>query len=71
VFRDGKRVIEARDNVDGARWSDPVVLAPDGATPRYVRRGNQALVTYTTYAGGTTPHVRVMDPLPAIEGEAR
>jgi len=70
VFRDGKRVIEARVQ-DSARWRDPVVLAPDGATPRYVRRGNQALLTYTTYAGGSTPHVRVMDPLPAIEGVSR
>jgi len=47
-----------------------MTFAPDGLTPRYVRRGGHALVTYTVF-NGATPHVRVMDPLPAIEGAFR
>lgn len=71
VFRDNKRAIEARTSDAGhARWSEAVVLAQDGATPRYIRRGDHALLTYTSFVDGT-PHVHVMDPLPAIEGESR
>lgn len=70
VFRDDKRAIEARvSDEEHQRWSDPVVLAADGSTPRYVRRGTQALLTYTTFVD-ETPHVRVLDPLPPIEGES-
>jgi hypothetical protein len=64
-----KRAIEARVHDNGA-WSDAIVLAPQGATPRYVRSGNRAALTFTTYVDGAS-HVRVMDPLPAIEGETR
>lgn len=71
VFRDGKRAVESRvSDAAHARWSEPVVLAPDGATPRFVRRGDRALLTFTTHVDGT-PHVHVIDPLPLIEGESR
>ena len=71
AVRDGKRTIEARtSDAAHAHWSDAKVLAHDGATPRYVRRGDRALVTYTTLTGDV-PHVHVMDPSPAIEGESR
>ncbi len=68
---DGKRAVEARiSDAAHSKWSEPAVLAADGATPRYVRRGDNAVLTYTTYVDGT-PHVHVMDPLPAIEGALR
>lgn len=71
VVRDNKRTIEARTSDTGlTRWSEPVVLATDGASPRYIRSGDHALLTYTAFVEGT-PHVHVMDPLPAIEGESR
>jgi hypothetical protein len=83
VVRGDKRAIEARvseapdgavEAPDGAaahaRWSDAKVLAADGSTPRYVRRGDHAVLTYTTYVDGT-PHVHVMDPLSAIKGASR
>lgn len=70
VFRDGKRAIEARTrDASRGRWSDATVFAPDGLTPRYVRRGDRALLTYTTNVDGV-PHVHALDPLPRIKGES-
>ncbi|HEV7242302.1 MAG TPA: sialidase family protein [Thermoanaerobaculia bacterium] len=71
VFRDDKRAIEMKvSDAAHARWSEPTVLASDGAVPRYVRGGDRALLTYTTQVDGT-PYVNVTDPLPPIEGESR
>ena len=71
AMRDNKRAIEARtSDVGHARWSEPVVLAEDGSTPRFVRNGEHALLTYTAFIDGT-PRVHVLNPLPAIEGESR
>lgn len=71
VMRGSKRSIEARvSDVAHESWSEALVVADDGMSPRYVRRGDQALLTYTTYVDGT-PHVRVVDPLPVFEGESR
>lgn len=70
-FREDKRAIEARiSDATHTRWSKATVIAPDGLTPRYVRRGDGALLTYTTNVDGV-PHVHVVDPLPLIEGESR
>lgn len=71
ALRDGNRAVELRlSDATHSRWSEPAVLSADGATPRYTRRGDHALVTYTTYVDGT-PHVHVMDPHAAIEGALR
>ncbi|HEX6097416.1 MAG TPA: sialidase family protein [Thermoanaerobaculia bacterium] len=71
IFRDNKRAIELRtSDAAHSRWSEPAVLDVDGATPRYIRRGQNALLTYTKYIDDT-PHVHVVDPLRAIKGESR
>jgi hypothetical protein len=66
AFRGGKRAIEARvSDQQRANWSAAVTIAPEGSSPRYVRNGDRALLTFTTDAGGK-PHVRVVDPLPRL-----
>jgi hypothetical protein len=71
VFRGDRRSIELRtSDATHSRWSEPTVLAADGSTPRYVRRGPNALLTYTAYVDDT-PHVHVIDPLRTIKGELR
>jgi hypothetical protein len=68
AFRGGKRAIEARvSDATHTRWSDAIPLAADGASPRYVRRGNEAVLSYITSVDGA-PHVRLIDPLPGIPG---
>jgi hypothetical protein len=67
VFRNDKRAIEARvSDAAHARWSAAQLVTDDGSTPRYVRRGAVALLSYTTNIDGK-PHVRVIDPLQRIQ----
>lgn len=66
TFRGGKRAIEARvSDRRHAKWSAAVAIASDGSSPRYVRNGDRALLSFVTDVGGK-PHVRVMDPLPGL-----
>jgi hypothetical protein len=69
--RGGKRAIDARTSTPAnARWTEPVIVAADGASPRYTRRGGRALLTYTSLQNGR-PTVHLIDPLPALEGAKR
>jgi hypothetical protein len=68
AFRVGRRVIEARVSDSGrSRWSGPVEIASAGTSPRYVRSGSDALLTYTTSVGGV-PQIQVIDPLLKVAG---
>jgi hypothetical protein len=68
AFRGDKRAIEARvSDATHTRWSEATTLAAEGASPRYVRRGDEAVLSYITSAGGA-PHVRLLDPLPRLRG---
>jgi hypothetical protein len=69
VFRNDKRAIEARvSDAAHTTWSDAHGIAKDGASPRYVRRDDQALLSYTMWIDGA-PHVRIVDPLPGLGGK--
>lgn len=64
AFRNGKRAIEMRtSDVQHARWSAPRELASEGFSPRFVRRGDQALLAYSTFVD-SKPHVRVIEVRP-------
>lgn len=66
AFRDGKTAIDVRiSDQKHTRWSDAVTIAADGSSPRYVRSGDRALLSYTTFVENA-PHVRIVDPLPGI-----
>ena len=71
ALHDGNRSVELRtSDAAHSRWSEPIVLAANGATPRYIRRGDNALLTYSTFIDNV-PYVHVVDPLPAIKGVLR
>jgi hypothetical protein len=60
-FRGGKRAVDMRvSDAAHARWSAARTIAADGMTPRYVRRGGDARLSYTSMTGGT-PRVHVID----------
>jgi len=63
-FRGGKRAVDMRVS-DGAhaRWSAAKTIADDGMMPRYVRRGADARLSYTSMSDGK-PRVHIVD----IEG---
>ncbi|HEY6136186.1 MAG TPA: sialidase family protein [Thermoanaerobaculia bacterium] len=60
-FRGGKRAVDRRvSDAAHAHWSAARTIAADGMTPRYVRRGGDARLSYTSMTGGT-PRVHVID----------
>lgn len=71
TFRGGKRAIDARvSDPQHANWSPAVEIAPDGSSPRYVRNGGRALLSFMALVDGK-PCVRVIDPLPRFAAMRR